>query len=71
MITRYKELSKIMIIKVQAKQSELDNEIGDLESENLRKHGILPNKNKHPTYQNLLKQKKLATAILRNIGSNC
>lgn len=68
MTAKYKLLTAKIGNKVSSKQIELDQLIQDLENQHFRQHGILPAKNNNAPYHNLLRQKKLAKAILTNIG---
>ena len=67
-MSKYKELEANLGTKVLAKKTDLDKKIQSLEMENIKKYGTLPSKSVNCTYSNLLKAKKLATTILRNIG---
>lgn len=66
--TRYKQLTEKIGSTVLAKQHELEKLIADFESKYFMKHGMLPTKSLNLPYRNLLREKNLSTAILRNIG---
>lgn len=65
---RYKTLTTIMVTKVAVKKKELDKIIEDMERKHYQQYRKLPSKTQNSLYRDLLKEKKLATAILRNIG---
>ena len=70
MKSRYRMLTATIGTEVLAKQSLLQKDIQDKEMKHLEEHGTLPNKNSNSCYNELLKKKKLATSILRNLDIN-
>ena len=70
MKSRYRMLTATIGTEVLAKQSLLQKDIQDKEMKHLEEHGTLPNKNSNSCYNELLKKKKLATSILRNLNIN-
>ncbi len=67
--SRYKLLEATLGTQVLARKTHLERMIHKMELENLEEFGTLPLK-RNSIYSNLLKDKKLATTILRNIGIN-
>lgn len=67
MVLKYNSLAANIGTKVLSKRVELDKQLEDFEHKYFQQHGKLPGKNTNSTYHNLLKEKKIAIAVLRNI----
>ena len=68
-ISRYSQLSAKLSTQVLARQSELAKQLKDIEHDYFQKYGTFPNKTNSTEYSKILKEKNLATAILRNINA--
>ena len=65
---RYKKLAASLGKKVLIKQAQLDEELQKIERAHFQDHNRLPNKDTNPRYSGLLKDRNVATAILRNLN---
>ena len=65
MVKEYKLLQVKIGTKVLSKKSDIDRRLQELERHHFQQYGKLPC---NSTYQELLKEKKLATAVLRNMN---
>ena len=66
-IPKYRELVAKMESKVRLVQSEKAAELKKVELQYFHKHGKLPAKTPGSQYYNILKERNLATAILRTL----
>lgn len=67
LVEKYRSQAARLGAKVLSKRVELDKAVEDFEHKYLKQHGKLPVKRTNPIYQNLLKEKKIAVSVLRNM----
>lgn len=66
-VASYNHLAAKLGTKVQSIQSRLDDELKLEECKHFQEHGTLPPKVTGSHYSKILKERNLATAIIRNI----
>ena len=68
LISRYNLLSAQLGTKILTTQSKLNKSLTEIERQHLNEHSILPTKQTNSNYCKILKERNLATAVLRNMN---